>query len=273
MASLQGQQGTDPLLAFAAPGSPVLGDRLQAFEIGEIEGTYPISLRMMGGLMIETGAEFGTTLRGGKHLPFGGSRALLSATGLELEDTEMTVAWDASYILDRDMVANGIDVDPTPEGMLAAFRAIQKRARLCNVTVGSFAAIGLLRGVTPTPTRGYNQSISGSTGQLRPAGTNLAVKLKWEWSSFGIPNVAPDQPPSGADIAGGLSTFDTNLSAALTDDAFSPDLGTALGDGLGKIRSATSGLRKATSSTTRILCKLLFDVSATVTLSLSAVIS
>jgi hypothetical protein len=189
------------------------------------------------------GVEFPTTLGGGKHTAYGSAYALLSATTFECEDTEMSVLWDAPFMRPADIVVTGADLLLSPEGLLALFTRVQKRGRLCNVTAGPFARVGVLRTVTPSGNRGY--TVDPKDGNQGNPGVNIACKLKWQWSGEGIAAPAPAQPPSGAEIATGLSLGAGGLASALSEDAFAPDLGAALSGALGNIRKGVSDLRKA----------------------------
>lgn len=221
------------------------GVNLQRLTIGEVEGSDPISITLKGGAMVEVGASFGVKSLGGKSTPLGASYSILAVTGVDFPDTTMKLALDAPFLRSSDAVATGgATMTLSPEGIVETLQKLVLRGRLCNVELGPFARLGILREITPTPNRGY--LVDPQTGRLAGrAGVNIELELRWEWAGQGIPQTPGAVTPSTAELGLDLSRAEASISAALATDAFAPGLLESLGDGLGNIRKGVSDVRKA----------------------------
>ncbi len=235
----------------------------QSLTIQELEGTNAIQVILRGGMMVEVGATFGTTVRGGKYTPIGATRATLSVTGLEYDDTEMSLAFDAQFMRVGDYAVTNYPIEkPSPEAFTKLLQTLQKRGRECNVTCASFSRRGILRNVTPTPNRGYSVDIL--TGKQGPtAGANVGLKLKWEWSGEGIDASPVPIPISGDEASGKLADAGARLAVSVPEDPFEPDLFSSLDSlarkmqkGIGDLRKDLKGLGDLAKAPAKALNKL-----------------
>lgn len=226
----------------ASPLSLTIDSELQSFVIEEVEGAAPVRVLMRGGFMPERGAQWTSETKGGKTIPIGARKAILSATSEDVGDTELSLNLDAAFLKPNRITVTGLSYTFTPEGILDLFEQLRARARLCNVQVGPMARVGILRQVKATPKGGY--AVNPATGDLGSFGVNLDVVLKFEWSSFGVATVAPITVVDGRTEAGILAAADGKIAAGITDP-FAPDLFTGLNDAIGNFRAGVTGLRNA----------------------------
>ena len=220
---------------------------IQKFQFSE-DGDGGINVSLQGGLMPEIGSTLATKQKGGKYIPLGsvgGSTTILTALSLDFDDTEMTIYADAPFMRPGDCSVSGVDFTYTPEGLVAAFVAVQRRARICNVQIGPFARRGILRDVTPTPGRGYGVDPGSSVGGLAKSfGTNVQIVLRWQWQGEGVALALGKSTPTAQELAGALSAASAGFGGALTDlDALDGNLLSQLSDGIGKINAGITGLR------------------------------
>lgn len=224
--------------------------RLQSLTIQE-QGASPIKIVLKGGCMPVIGAQFPVENRGGVYTPLYARQGYSSVTGLLFGDTEMTFAWDVPFFFPDDHIVTGTDVPNTPEELFSVIQKIQERGRACQVQIGRFSRIGVLRTATPTPGRGYLVDPSSLTNQLISPGTNLEVTLKWEWSGEGLPAAPSDAVASVEDVRGALASAMSNLSSALSDeDPFAPNFLDGLKSLVGKLNKSVQSVRSALSKIT-----------------------
>lgn len=218
--------------------------RYHSLVIEELEGTELISVELSGSLMPEVGTTFASKTTGGKFTPIGQKNAIQAVTGLEWDDTEMSLALDAVFFRDGDAkIVGADDIEITPEGLTSLFVRLQKRARACSVRLAGFARVGLLREVTPEPGRAY--LVQPITGAVGPAGVNIALKLRWEWRGEDIPTAGQEVAVIGDEVAGKLEASDSALASALADeDPFEPDFFERVNAAAGNLRKGINDLRK-----------------------------
>jgi hypothetical protein len=206
-------------------------------------GPGPITLTLRRGLGIEVGAEWATETKGETRTPMGASEGYGSVTGTSYGKTEMTLSVDPAHLRPGDLTVVGTVPPSSSNLILALFEALQARARSCLVQVGPLVRRGLLRQVRVVPGRGASVDLGGS----RVGATfGYTLGLTWDWSGLGAPVATPEQPPSGADLAGQLGAADSGFGFALAeaDDAFDPDALTALSGAIGRVRGQVSQLRR-----------------------------
>ncbi len=103
------------------------------FRLTELEGPNRARLVLKGTASVLMGLELSAEAKGGKSLPVGSADAILSASGLDVGQTEVQFVW-AAQKLSRELVeAEGIEAVARPESLFLAFEELVARARLCLV--------------------------------------------------------------------------------------------------------------------------------------------
>lgn len=214
------------------------------FRVRELEGPAPARLTLTGAAAALAGPELSTEAKGGRHLPLGSAEAILTTTGLDPGQTEVSFVWSASTLTPGDVEAQGLDVVARPESLLAAFETLAARGRACAVDLpGDIGQRGLVRKVAPKLGRGYRTD--PASGDAR-AGLQIECVVTFDWSGRGEAEGAPQAFPTGEELAGSVGDgLDTLASAAADGDAFAPPFLEQLDDAVSNVRAAGTQMRLA----------------------------
>lgn len=209
------------------------------------DGANPIEVRLRGNVMAKHGAEFPSTLRGETYIPIGGTMGIFSATGLVLDKTEFSFAWDVPYFLPEDLSVKGAPIEvQCPEDLVFVFQEIQRRARSLTVQLGAFALAGVVKSCRILPNRGY--IVNPFTGGEAVPGFNVEVHIEFEWQGFAAPVDDLPLPISLTEIRETLSKSNSYTASVLNDkDPFEPNLLQSLNSLKNNINKTTDSFNKA----------------------------
>lgn len=217
---------------------------LQTFVLVE-DGANPIEIRLSGNALPKIGAEFDGELRGETYIPIGGTMGIFSATGIVLDKTTFSFAWEVPYFSPDDVKVKGASIEvQVPEDLDFVFREVRQRARSLTVQIGAYALAGVVKNVKSKPTRGY--LVNPATGAETSPGTNLEVEITFEWQGYAAPVMPPPEAISLDELRETLSRSNSYTASVLNDaDPFEPNLLQSLNNLKNNINKTTDSFNKA----------------------------